>query len=253
MTKRKAASAARRGGILPVCGACKEKIDAPSGGWRGEAASPVLPAELLFAPPQCEQETGPAEFGESAALPRAMESGLPPVEEVPSLASRAAAVVAEFAAAAASGSVAEELTSAAAAALRSADRAAFHCTDSKPLLPLLQSALQRCRRDFRSCCRVAFQQQVLHQKQLAAAASKGEGDFFVASEASSAASSVLRTALAQYCRHSREVLLKLLLLHVQWPSLQTQVEELLQETQQLRRRRQNVREDILLVRRARLP
>lgn len=159
----------------------------------------------------------------------------------------------------------------------------FHETRGQPLQPLLLLAVQRCLRDFRTCSRVAhaqmfrFQQMEEEHRQKkrqggggGGAGQGAEGDtgpsalagggggggggsiYDGTSEASAAyraSACMLRTALLQYCRHSREILLKLYLLDVGWHQQPHHhvVEELLQEIADMDQQKQKIRQEALMV------
>ncbi|PHJ18648.1 mediator complex subunit med14, partial [Cystoisospora suis] len=162
----------------------------------------------------------------------------------------------------------------------------FHETRGQPLQPLLLLAVQRCLRDLRTCSRVAHAQMLRfrqleeeQQRQKKRQAGGSEGDtsggataptasssssssgsiggglggsiYDASSEASAArrtAACMLRTALLQYCRHSREILLKLYLLDVGWYQQPHHhvVEELLQEIADMDQQKQKIRQDALM-------
>ncbi|PFH33138.1 hypothetical protein BESB_083370 [Besnoitia besnoiti] len=132
---------------------------------------------------------------------------------------------------------------------------AFRETRPQPLQPLLLLAVQRCARDFRSCSQVACAQMKLlaggdrAREPLGQAADDAYGAAAAAdAESRRTASSLIRTALIQYSRHSREILLKLFLLDVGW-MLQPRhgvVEQLLQEIAAMEQQKQKLRQDALM-------
>ncbi|KEP59817.1 UNVERIFIED_CONTAM: mediator complex subunit MED14 [Hammondia hammondi] len=125
----------------------------------------------------------------------------------------------------------------------------FFETRPQPLQPLLLLALQRCARDFRSCARVAH-------AQLSLFASRGrerrpdEEPATAAREEENrrAASTMIRTALIQYCRHTREILLKLFLLDVGWSRQPHHgiVEKLLQEIAAMDQQKHRISQDAFM-------